>query len=179
MDADAYARQLRQLLPRGRAWQFDATSWLAKAMLAIGDGLARLDQRVQDFLNESDPRTATETLSDWESALGLPDGRVTSIPATIAGRRAAIVQKLTGRGGQSRAYLIALAASCGYTATITEFTVMRVGARVNDRVYDATFAYSFQMVVSAVSGDALPRADFERVIRHVAPAHVQVGFVYP
>lgn len=101
------------------------------------DGLADywgfVDSRAADLLEiESDPRTTTELLPDWERAWGLPGPCVT--PAqSIAQRRAALVAKMTLLGGQSRQYFIDLAASLGYTITISEFLPYQCGiSRVGD-----------------------------------------------
>jgi uncharacterized protein YmfQ (DUF2313 family) len=182
VNAAAYARQLKELLPRGAAWLFEADSFLSKTLLAIADELERVDGRAADLLEEWDPRTADETIEDWERVLGLPDSCVTAIPATLAERRLAVVSKLTSRGGQSRAFFTALALACGYSVTIHEYgpsgEVLRVGFRCGDRVSGSYWAYAWRLDVSPPAGSALPTADFECIIRRAAPAHTTVIFEY-
>jgi uncharacterized protein YmfQ (DUF2313 family) len=116
MTAEQYALQQRQLLPPGRLWTTDTDSVLWKVFLACADEYARVDTRARDLLNEWDPRTASEMLPDWEKLLGLSGSGLTT-----AQRRNNCLQKLISRGGQSKAFYIALAAALGLTITIDEF----------------------------------------------------------
>src|SRR6266540_6757682 len=102
MNAEAYARQLKQLLPRGLLWKLEPTSWLSRLLLAIADELARIDARGEDLQNEWDPRTALETLPDWERILGItpPAG------ATTIERQAAAAAAIAARGGSTASYFI-------------------------------------------------------------------------
>lgn len=181
MNADSYARQLKQLLPRGALWLLDVTSGISALLLAISDELARVDSRVSDFLRESDPRTATETLPDWERILALPDEVVTEIPATDAERRLAITQKDTALGGQDTPYYVAIAATCGYTVSIVQGysgTVLRSGFRSGSRVYGTVWAFVWKVVVQPPAGTALTHAQLEAAIRRASPAHTTVFFEY-
>lgn len=115
VSAEAYARQLKQLLPRGSLWNLAPESWLSKLLLGLADELARIDARAQDLLNEWDPRTATETLDDWERVFG-----VTPPSAVAADRRIAIAAAVTARGGSTPAYFVAVATALGFAATVEE-----------------------------------------------------------
>lgn len=115
MTAAEYAQQLKDLLPPGKVWNLEADSNISKTMLATGDELARVDARGVDLIEESDPRTADETIEDWESMLSLPDERVTVIAATLAERRIAVTQKYVAQGGQDVEFFTRLALACGYT----------------------------------------------------------------
>jgi len=179
--AEAYARQLRLLLPRGPLWEAAPGSRLSRVLLAIGDELARVDSRGADLLLEADPRTADETLDAWEQLLGLPDEAVTVIPATPEERRLAITQKLIRRGGQHAAYYVALADAAGYSVSIVDSfgsSVLRAGFRAGDRVRGIPWAHTWEVRVSPPSGPALSHAELEATIRRVAPAHTVVIFTY-
>lgn len=181
MSADSYARQLKQLMPRGALWLFEAASDLSALLLAIADELNRVDTRTADFLRESDPRTATETLPNWERVLGLPDEVITTIPATTAERRLAITQKFVALGGQDAPYYEALALACGYVVTITtgySGTVLRSGFRSGSRVYGNSWAFVWKVVVQPPVGTALTHAQLEASIERAAPAHTIVIFEY-
>lgn len=181
MNATSYAKQLKQLLPPGLVWFLESTAKLTKTLLGISDELVRVDDRGADLQEEADPRTATETLDDWERLLGLPDEDITTIPATDAARRLAITQKYISLGGQTPAYYIGLAAACGYTVTITDplaGDVLRSGFRSGDRCYGAGQAYTWLVTVTAPVGTALTHAELEAVIRRAAPAHTTVVFTY-
>jgi uncharacterized protein YmfQ (DUF2313 family) len=169
---------LKRLLPPGVLLSLEPSSDLSKTMTAVADELARIDARGVDLLNETNPRTATETLEDWEAMVGLPDAQVTTISADPAIRRTAIVQKVVNRGGQSVSFYQRLCAACGYYfVSITKGSVMRAGFRVNDRCYGAEFAYSMTLAVED-RPVTISHADFERVIRHATHSHVQVMFIY-
>lgn len=155
LSAEAYARQLRGLLPRGSIWPRELDSTLRKLLLAIGDELARVEGRGEDVLREAVPTTALETLEDWERVFGLPDECVEEIPETVNERRFAILGKLVATGGASRAYFIDLAAALGFTITISEYTVARVGIfRSGDRLYGEAWAYAW-LVNADLSSPAL------------------------
>lgn len=67
-----FARMLVRLWPSGK-YRRDPESNIFKAMRAAGDELARLQQRQIDLLTESDPRTTSELLPEWEEQHGLID----------------------------------------------------------------------------------------------------------
>lgn len=197
--ADAYTAQLAALLPQGRAWPRDEGSTLMRLVRAEADELARVDGRVSDLFEEVDPRSTLELLEDWERVAGLPDSCIAA-PDSIAERRAAVQSRITGLGGQTRAYFIDLAATLGFAISIDEFRPFRIGARVGDRLYDERWAHVWRVNVqppaietghglsiryfrvgqSAV-GERLVgfgALDLECIIRRAAPAHSTVIFAY-
>lgn len=120
VDAEAYARSMMQLLPEGAAWPRDAESTLYRTLLALAQELYRLHNRATVLVNESDPRSTSELLLEWEADVGLPDPCVEAAQ-TLAERRQALVGRLVAGGGPTRAFFIQLAAALGVTITITEF----------------------------------------------------------
>jgi uncharacterized protein YmfQ (DUF2313 family) len=177
MDANAYARQLKALLPPGRLWKLEPTSWLSKLFLAIGDELARVDARARDLLDEWDPRTATETLPEWERVLGLPE-EGQALATSAEGRRAAIVQKLLARDGATPAYFIALAAALGYTATIDypAANTWRMNVALGGEQADLSEFRSGSRAGDRIGGRSV--VELERVINKLKPAHTAVLFAY-
>lgn len=198
-----FATALRQLLPRGPAWEMEPDDVRSKVLLALGTELARFDSRADELKEEADPRTALVLLSAWEALVGLPDDVVTEIPSTVTERRIAILAKLIARGGQSRQYFIDLAASLGFNVTITEYSkqVARVGQlRIGERLYGGQWAFVWQVNVDlsspALSGwarDVVIMRVGDRVgsrlrswngtlleawIQKHKPAHTLVYFVY-
>ena len=116
-----YAQQFLSLLPQGQAWPKHPLSTLVRTCDGISDYWGFVDSRAADLLEiESDPRTTTELLPDWERNWGLPDPCVTA-PQSVTARRIALVLKMTMLGGQSRQFFIAVAAALGYTIAITEY----------------------------------------------------------
>jgi uncharacterized protein YmfQ (DUF2313 family) len=128
-----YAQAFISLLPQGPAWPRHALSTLVEACYGLADYWGFVDSRAADLLEiESDPRLTVELLPDWERAWGLPDPCVKT-PQGIVARRQALLLKMTMLGGQSRQFFIDVAASLGYTITITEYLPYICGiSRVGD-----------------------------------------------
>lgn len=146
-DANAYARQLKQLLPRGAVWLLEGDSWISKTLAGIALEIARIDARALDVVEESDPRTAVETLPEYERVLGLPDGCVVEIPDTTLERQYSVTGKVVARGGQTPAFFVAICAARGVAATCVEFwgLVLRTGFRVGDRCYGLACVHTFRL----------------------------------
>jgi len=120
INATNYRDMLLNLLPRGIAWARSVTSNMASLMLAIGDEFARLHQRALDLLEESDPRTATEMLPDWERNLADQDSCSNEVAASIEERRAVVTGNYLGVGGHNIPYLISVASRMGFDITIVD-----------------------------------------------------------
>lgn len=193
-----HAQVLRQLLPRGPAWEFAPDGTFALLLEALAAEFARIDLRVLDLLDEADPRTALETLIDWERVAGLPDA-CTGQPDNVGERQVALLQKLTGIGGQSAADFIELAARIGYEIEITEHPPLRTGFRTGDPCNDEAWAHAWTVTVQPFDGAGQPvlalahfkvndpvgtrvrgfgSLDLECVISRAAPAHTNVIFAY-
>ncbi len=180
--ASDYGTHLQNLLPPGKLWNLEPDSKLHRLLVGMGDEFARVEARGATLLEESDPRTATETIGDWERVLALPDALVTTISAVLAERRIAVTQKLVGRSGQNLAFYAALCNACGYPfISITRYAdaVLRAGFRVGRRCYGYRWAYAMTLsVTNAGYLDRLTADQFEAVIRHVTQTHIEVTFIY-
>lgn len=177
--AEAYARQLAQLLPRGVLWRLEQGSWLTALLLAIGDELARTDDRGDRLIAEWDPRSALETLEDWERVLGLVP---VSADDTVA-RQVAAARQLAMRGGQTAAYFIELAARLGFVATIAETAAHTWRMDVDLAASSATYTLRTNeaRAGTARAGDRVASrdvAELEAVILREKPAHTVVTFNY-
>lgn len=82
LTAAIYSRVQQHLLPPGVPWKLDSDGVLTKVLLASGDELARVSQRGVDLIDESDPRTTDELLTDFETALGLDGDAAESVAWT-------------------------------------------------------------------------------------------------
>lgn len=189
-----YLRQMQALLPPGPAWPKDDDALLTRMLGALAAELARVDGRVRQLVDEDDPRMAAELLLDWERVAGLPDTCVALSGQTqsIAQRRAALVARLTMLGGQSKAYFIALAASLGYTVTITEFRPFHAGQSRSGDPVATNWQFSWQVNAplntvtpfragNAVAGDPINSWGnklLECVLSRFKPAHTTVVFAY-
>jgi uncharacterized protein YmfQ (DUF2313 family) len=112
----------------------------------LAAGFARLHRAVARLLVvEADPRTVEDLLPEWERAFGLPDPCVADAETTIVERRRVLTAKVAAKGGQSRAFLIALAAAHGYEVTIDEFRPATCVDPCDTPVYGDEWAYAFRV----------------------------------
>lgn len=184
---DDYYALLLGLRPVGPAWPADDDH-----LRAMADGLARAHNRALDLIEEADPRTTLEMLAAWERNAGLPD-ECTGPAETLEGRRLRLVQQLTARGGQSRAFFLALAEGLGFDGcTITEFRPFTCQSYCTDGLDPDPWRFVWRLNVPADAGvreftatsacnEALRTwgsAVLECVIRRLAPAHTNVLFGY-
>jgi len=176
-----YGSHLVKLLPPGVLWDFEGTSELRKTLVAMGDEFQRVEDRGVDLIEESDPRTATETIGDWEEMVSLPDEQVTEISADIAERRIAVTQKLVGRSGQDDDFYERLCAACGFSLiSITRHAndMTRSGtAESGDTLSGVAWAYAITLRVLETL-NALTEEQFEAVVRAATHSHITVVFIY-
>lgn len=191
-DAANYRDALLALLPAGQAWPRDLDTRLAALLYGQAEELARIDARGLDLIEESDPRTTTELIGEWEAEYGLPDACTAKLPDTLAARRTALWQKVLLIGGQNRQLYINLAAAAGYVVTIEEFEPVRAGiGRAGDALTNGDWTYTFRVYGPSVEvtpltagGSAGSRLRdwgipaLECPIRRYKPAHTQVLFAY-
>lgn len=152
-EIEAYIEQLRLLFPRGRAWPEARGPVWEQLLRSLAVELTRIDGRLADLLVESDPRTAAETLEDYERVLGLPDPCFGG-GETIEERRKMVVALTLMQGGQSPEYFVALAALFGFDIEVEEvFAGMRPGI---SEFGDGEFAMDWSgfEIGSATFGDA-------------------------
>jgi uncharacterized protein YmfQ (DUF2313 family) len=139
--ATDFYNELTALLPSGPAWESDDN----KQLDAWAQELTRIQSRSDVLVEEFDPRTTYELLTDYERIFGLPSACMYGVTQTLEQRHNQLVAQMTSYGGQSRAYFIALALAAGFTITITEFTPFNVGMDVNDIIYGPEWAYAWQI----------------------------------
>lgn len=183
-----HAELLKRLLP---PVAYDPNAPLLAAELdAEGAALDAAQIAAELILTEADPRSTSYLLPDWERVLGLPDPCAGQLP-TIDLRRAAVVAKITQRGGQSRPFFIALAAKLGFIITITEFSQYSVISPVNAPLCGWPWCFTWQVnaqlntvrYLSVISGVNEPLATWgnallECAIGRFKPAHTVVQFSY-
>jgi uncharacterized protein YmfQ (DUF2313 family) len=188
---DRYIEQLKQLLPPGSAYSRDPGAVSEAVLGAIADELVAVHNRAQDVIDESDPRTTEELITDWERVLGLPD--CVDLEETLEGRRNAVVGKLVAIGGQSRQYFIDIAAAVGYEITIDEFGPFRVSvSAVSEQLMDEGWWFTWRVNGPSTgqthfraglnrAGDPLTESGEELLecrIRNLKPAHTVALFAY-
>ncbi|WP_397458214.1 YmfQ family protein [Pseudomonas asplenii] len=91
-------------------------------------------------------------LADWERVLALPDPCLIGVQQTTQQRIQAVVSKLSGRGGQSRSFFIAMARSLGYDISITTFRSAKAGiACAGDPLYGGPWSFAWRINAPAVT----------------------------
>lgn len=191
LTTEDYLVELQGLLPVGPAWPRDPDSELTLRLAADAEEFARVDARIDDLVNESDPRSASEMLADWERVVGLPDG-CTGPLSGLAARRAAVIGRLTAEGGQSQPYYIALAATLGFEITISEHEVHTCDSDCDEPINDLTWRFVWDVNVAeavtvrestCMDGCETPLANWgnellECALSRLKPAHTKVRFIY-
>jgi len=121
---DFYKSQLQRLFPKGRLFSFFSGSNHNALVEGIAIELARIDDRAEDVIAESDPRTTEELIDEWEAMLGLP-GECGSLAVTLQERRNQILSKLTLSGNQSKQFYVDIAVSLGYDIDVNDIIEFR------------------------------------------------------
>lgn len=179
-------------MPRGRAWPDDSDSAMAKTLSGYCPSMERTNARSNALIDEAFPATSIELVPEWESSLGLPD-TCTGEVSTLQARRSQIVAKLTGTGGQSKAYFINHAANLGYTVTIQEYSPFRVGQHsMGGTLGDSEWAHTWAIVAPSTTviqfsmgksymGEPLQSWGndiLQCAMEKIAPAHTNLLFIY-
>ena len=170
-----WLQALRKLLPRGAIWLFPEGGALEALLYAIADALVTTQTDEEGILVESDPRTTSALLPDWEAFCGLPDGCIPGGGSTTQ-RRLAVVGRLTDVGGSSsKAYFIARAAAYGYTITIDEpaLHTWRVTSSLSASITNMTCDGNCNDQLESYGSNQL-----ECLINRLKPAHTVVEFEF-
>ena len=141
----SHADLLKLLLP---PVAYDRTGKRLSAELsAEGAQLDRFAATVEAILAETDPRTASYLLPDWERVYNLPDE--CSQPAeTIIDRRVRLAGKVAETGGISKNYFLALAEALGYqNISITSFKPTTCESSCEAQLMDESFRFLWQVNV--------------------------------
>lgn len=145
----ALGNQLRLLLP---PVSYDGSAPnLSAAIEAEANALNLADAKADEVYNAIFPDSGV-ALKDWERVLALPDPCLIGVAQSVGQRVQAVISKMQGRGGQSKAFFIALAKSLGYDITITTFRPARAGqARAGDALYGGDWAFTWRVNAPAVT----------------------------
>ena len=190
--ASDFLTALQALMPRGLAWPRDPTSVMAQVLGTLAPTWARHTLANNTLLVDAFPATAVQLLTEWESALGLPDPCAGASP-TLQGRQAQVVARFAGSGGQSVPYYISYAAALGYAVTVTEYTPFRVGQqRMGAQLGTQDWAFAWQINAAlktftnfrtGLSGMGEPLVSWGNTVlqcelAEVRPAHTILIFAY-
>lgn len=189
---DDFAQALRNLMPRGRAWNNDSTSVQAQAIATYAPSFRRSSDAALGLLTDAFPASTVNLLTEWESTLGLPDPCAGKAP-TLQARRAQVKARFASTGGQSVQDFETFAAGLGYTVTVKEFAPFRVGAGTcGQQLGGEDWAYTWAIeaaqntvtsfrVGSAAAGESLAtwgNAVLECELASISPAHTILQFHY-
>ncbi len=192
---DDYLQALRRLLPPGPAWDGYEAEPFSTQLWLIARELQRIDLDIAQLIEESDPRTASVTLSQWFREWGIPDECLLSITgATAEQYRQVLIAKITSMGLTFSELVALVASACGLDGVSVERADPHtVSSPVNHRLYSPEWVYAALIVISDSSDAARLRdvtwdvsralaewgnALFECIIRSLAPAYVSVIFQY-
>jgi uncharacterized protein YmfQ (DUF2313 family) len=196
-DEDFHQAMLR-LLPRGPVWRTDPTSNLSALLLGLAPTYTRSTTSAAQLLIDTNPATTQNLLAEWEASLGLPDPCM-GVNPPLEQRQAAVRAKFGARGSLSVPFIIAMAATLGFTITITEaFTAYTVGQPIGQPINGAAWAFAWQVTCPTWSywrfhvgantcGQPLaywPSSTLICEIQGLAPAHTVLlfdlaGFLFP
>ena len=187
---DDFLVAFQALLPRGAVWPREPEAVQTRALAALMPTWSRLAARDENLLVDAFPATTTELLPEWEWSLGLPDPCAGEAP-TIELRRAQVLARFTGLGGQSAAYYTAFAATLGYDIAITQFRPRRFGDPFGQPMNGVSWAFAWQVdapqftVTARKFGDAFgePFATWGSTVllcelQRLAPAHTVLMFSF-
>jgi uncharacterized protein YmfQ (DUF2313 family) len=164
LDAQHYLHALQNILLKGKAWIRDESSRITQLLTGIAQEFARIDTRIDQVLDEADPRTTVELLDNWEAFAGLPDPCVVT-DQSYQQRIAALVAKLLMLGGQSRQYFIDIAMNLGYTGiTVNPLDPMRCSdpctdSLLGEKIHLPWIDEFLPMTCNDTCNDALNSAD--------------------
>jgi uncharacterized protein YmfQ (DUF2313 family) len=117
---------LKSLLPRGRALTREVGSWIDQLLYSYAEEFARIDERADDFIEETDPATTTELIAEHEADYNIEWNGLDGINA----RREVVVAKLVARGQQDKSYFVQVADKIMYLVVIEEFRPCWAGVAV-------------------------------------------------
>jgi uncharacterized protein YmfQ (DUF2313 family) len=169
-ETDRYARELARLI--GPSYQPADGTLIAEDLRALGSLLARARAHQSSALDERFADLATETLSEWEAALGLP----VDPTRTVEARRATSAAKMRAAfGGIPQRMLKALRPLAPEASIVENLAINCVAAPRQ--------VFHYVVVVSAAhwADDGL-RAQLEALVEQMQPTHkrgtlhTRVGF---
>jgi len=171
--AYAYAAAARALMPRGPAWSDDPDSVQGRLLGALALALWRSDAAAVQLIADAFPATAGALIGEWETSVGLPDPDAPAGGAD-ADRRAQIVARLVGAGGQSRERFIAFAASLGFTIAIETYAPLRVGRFVaGSAARSDAWSHAWGVRITANAGTLTP-AQLKAKLDALRPAETTI-----
>lgn len=126
MKLNDFIEMIWDLYPRGPAWVREK-GLVNNLNTSTAAELVKIDSRKDRLIDESDPRTTNEMLSDWERNYGLPD-ECTPIGSNIERRRNTLVTKINFLGDMRPIAYIAIAKELNYDVDLNEWSPFVCGS---------------------------------------------------
>ncbi len=184
--------EMQALSPPGYSRSPDAM-W-GKQLAPAAAEASLIEQMGEVLHREIDPRQSIYLLPEWQAEFGADPYGVDTSSMITPQLQAYLYQRLINRGGQSRAFYIALAASLGVPISITEFIVTRYEAAVYDTADYVEPPAQFQWIVTLPAtqittgvyddlqydeaSETIAQSPIASILTALAPAHTQVIFSY-
>ncbi len=166
----AYADQISQLLPRGRAWNTSNGTVLRKLCEGIAEEFARIHARAAALASERIPLTAVELIAEWERVTG----SVSLTSDSIADRQRRVTAQLNVTGRQDAPFYLSIISGYGYSASIQSFTPFFAGGVCETPCYDDSWRFVAKFKIA--SPVSLPVV--ESTLNALKPAHITYLFEY-
>jgi uncharacterized protein YmfQ (DUF2313 family) len=177
--------------PQGDGMPTTPDTNYAAMLTPLANELSLVEAAMLSFMQEINPRTAVNLLSDYERVLGPdPYGRDTGT-LTLQQRQALAYTRWTGKFGARAADFIALAASFGVAISIQQYSVSSVAQGIGDYLTTAPTQYAWVVTlptpVLTLAGigseigdyfDSFPPSLVQPVIQARAPAQTSPYFSY-
>lgn len=193
-NADEYYEALKKLLPKGPAWdELDADGFFMKMLDLAALEFARVDADMQKLIAESDPQTASATLTDWFHQWGIPDECLKGQENSLEALRTELLIKIRTLGFTFQELVPYIGGLCGYDdAGIETADIFTVASTVDKGLYSPAWADWYWSVTARNDNQqyfkTTGRVDealstwgndlFECLVKHYAPAHTGVIFKY-
>lgn len=191
---DDYYQAMKSLLPRGPAWELNDSEPLMQMLYVAAQEFAQIDAAILTLIRESDPRTASVTLSDWFDDWGIPDECLKLIDsAGLDEYKRTLVTKISTLGYSFGELVKLIATSLGYeNVKIENFDTFTVNSSVDKAIYDERWKSSFMTITVDKFNPKYFQADwtvekplaewgdqlFECLVKSLAPCHANVIFLY-
>ena len=176
-----YRSALIKLLPPGDG----IAKWFESNVYRLLEGIAvefaRVHDRALDLLDEADPSTASELLSEWEEVVGLPDE---CTPAeTEADRQALVVARLRGIGGHApsdyEAVAEALLGDDLVSLDYERYAPFICTSDCTDSLYQAEWAHTVTVLIEHSGDGPVERLECEFNRRKRAHAEFLYRWTHP
>lgn len=185
-----YRSMVGHLLPYGQAWDKSEPILLSLALT-----LSKTHVRLDDLMQEINPKTTTELIDRYEQICGLPDSCYPSEVQTLTTRRNRLDSKINLIGGISKEFFLQVLKANGYSdATITNYNndVFTCESTCQDYLYDEEWRFywivniphNYQITEMTCNDgcDSHLRTwgdkQIECIIEKLCPSHTYVIFKY-